>query len=86
VVTRMRYQLVASALPRVLGEQLSGSTEVARAATLLRGVAESTPNADGRPLYAGHAELPWPDTPSSHFGMRSRCYVNTAATAISPRW
>src|ERR1700731_997054 len=27
VVTRMRYQLVASALPRVLGEQLSGSTE-----------------------------------------------------------
>jgi hypothetical protein len=63
VVTRVRYQLVASALPRVLGEQLSGSTEVARAATLLRGVAESIPNADGRPLYAGHAELPWPDTP-----------------------
>ena len=62
-VTRVRYQLVASALPRVLGEQLSGATEVARAATLLRGVAESIPNADGRPLYAGHAELPWPDSP-----------------------
>ena len=51
VVIRMRYQLVASALPRVLGEQLSGSTEVTHAATLLRGVAESIPNADGRPLY-----------------------------------
>lgn len=34
VVTRMRYQLVASALPRVLGEQLSGSTEVTHAAML----------------------------------------------------
>jgi hypothetical protein len=62
-VTRVRYDLVAAALTRVLGEQLSGSTEVARAATLLRGVAESVPNADGRPLYAGHAELPWPDSP-----------------------
>jgi len=63
VVTRVRYELVASALPRMLGEQLSGSTEVARAATLLRGVAESVPNADGRPLYAGHADLPWPESP-----------------------
>ena len=62
-VTRVRYELVASALPRVLGEQLSRSTEVARAATLLRDVAEAIPNADGRPLYAGHAELPWPDSP-----------------------
>jgi hypothetical protein len=62
-VTRVRYQIVATALPRVLGEKLSESTELARAASLLRHVAESIPNADGRPLYAGHAELPWPDTP-----------------------
>jgi hypothetical protein len=62
-VTRVRYEIVASALPRVLGEQLSGSTKVARTAALLRSVAESIPNADGRPLYAGHAELPWPDSP-----------------------
>lgn len=26
-------------------------------------VAEAVPNADGRPLYAGHAELDWPDEP-----------------------
>lgn len=62
-VTKVRYEIVASALPRVLGEQLSGSPEVQHAAALLRGVAESIPNADGRPLYAGHAELPWPDDP-----------------------
>jgi hypothetical protein len=62
-VTGVRYEIVASALPRVIGEQLSGSPEVQRAATLLRGVAESIPNADGRPLYAGHAELPWPASP-----------------------
>ncbi|MGH3635762.1 MAG: SCO6745 family protein, partial [Mycobacterium sp.] len=46
-----------------LGEELSRSAELARAAALLRRVAEAIPNADGRPLYAGHAELPWPDTP-----------------------
>jgi hypothetical protein len=62
-VTGVRYAVVASGLPGVLGEELSESTEVARAAALLRRVAESIPNADGRPLYAGHAELPWPETP-----------------------
>jgi hypothetical protein len=25
--------------------------------------AESIRNSDGRPLHAGHAELPWPDSP-----------------------
>lgn len=62
-VTRVRNEIVAAALPRVLGDQLTQSAELARAATLLRRVAESIPSAAGRPLYAGHAELPWPDTP-----------------------
>ncbi len=62
-VTRVRYEIVASGLPRVLGDELAGSPEVARAAALLRRVAESVPNADGRPLYGAHAELPWPDAP-----------------------
>ncbi len=62
-VTRVRYQIVSTALPRVLGDELAESAQLARGATLLRRVAESIPNADGRPLYAGHAELPWPDTP-----------------------
>jgi hypothetical protein len=62
-VTQVRYEIVETALPRVLGDELSGSAELARAATTLRHVAESIPNADGRPLYAGHAELPWPEIP-----------------------
>jgi hypothetical protein len=62
-VTRVRYEIVATALPRVLGEELTRSSELARAAALLRRITESIPNADGRPLYAGHAQLAWPDTP-----------------------
>jgi hypothetical protein len=62
-VTRVRYEIVSTALPRVLGDELTRSSELASAATRLRRVAESIPNGDGRPLYAGHAELPWPDTP-----------------------
>ena len=27
------------------------------------GAAEAIPNADGRPRYAGHAELDWPNAP-----------------------
>jgi hypothetical protein len=62
-VIRVRYQIVSTALPRVLGDELAQSPQLARAAELLRRVAESVPNADGRALYAGHAELPWPETP-----------------------
>jgi hypothetical protein len=62
-VTRVRYEIVEAVLPRVLGEELTGSAELARATALLRRVAESVPNGDGRPLYAGHAEQPWPDNP-----------------------
>ncbi len=64
-VTQIRYEIVEEALPRVLGESLTGSAELARAADVLRGVAEAVPDADGRPLYAGHAELPWPQSPHS---------------------
>ena len=63
-VTEMRYAIVEEALPRVLGT-VTGSAEWVRAADILRGVAEAIPNADGRPLYAGHAELPWPLSPHS---------------------
>lgn len=63
-VTEMRYAIVDQALPRVL-EEITGSPELARAADILHGVAEAIPNADGRPLFAGHAELPWPQSPHS---------------------
>ena len=62
-VTRVRYEIVDAALPSVLGEELARSPEVARAAVMLRRTADAIPNADGRPLYAGHAELDWPQEP-----------------------
>ncbi|MBV8929361.1 MAG: hypothetical protein JO152_09575, partial [Mycobacteriaceae bacterium] len=62
-VTRVRYEIVAEAIPRVLGEELAHSSEVARTAVILRRAAESIPGGDGRPLYAAHAELEWPDSP-----------------------
>ena len=64
-VTEIRYSIVEEALPQVLGESLVNSAELARAADVLSRVAEAIPDADGRPLYAGHAELPWPQSPHS---------------------
>jgi hypothetical protein len=61
-VTEMRYAIIEEALPRVLPHAMIASTEFARAAELLTRVAEAIPNGDGRPLYAGHAELPWPQS------------------------
>lgn len=62
-VTTLRYELVDEVLPRVLGDELTRSPELARAAEVLRRAAEAVPNGDGRPLYAAHAGLPWPETP-----------------------
>jgi hypothetical protein len=62
-VTRVRYQIVDALMPRILGEQRVRSPEFAHSVAIVRRTAEAIPNADGRPLYAGHAELDWPETP-----------------------
>ena len=62
-VTRVRYEIVDAALPKILGEERIRSPEFAHSAAIVRRTAEAIPNADGRPLYAGHAELDWPDAP-----------------------
>jgi hypothetical protein len=62
-VTEMRYAIVEEALPRVLGPSLTDSAELARAADVVRGLAEAIPNGDGRPLYSAHAQLAWPTSP-----------------------
>jgi len=62
-VTRLRYEIVEDAVPRVLGNSFTTSPELARAADIVRRAAEAIPDADGRPLYAGHADLPWPQSP-----------------------
>ena len=50
------------ALRRLLGDAAVDSPEVAEAARLAR-IAATGLRPDGRPLYAAHAELPWPDEP-----------------------
>jgi hypothetical protein len=61
-VTEVRYEIVAEAIPRVVGD-LATSADVERGAAILRKAADSITDVAGRPLYAAHAELPWPDSP-----------------------
>jgi hypothetical protein len=63
-VLAARLAAVDAALTRGLGAEVLHGPAVAEAATLARRAAESAaPHADGRPLYAAHAELPWPSAP-----------------------
>lgn len=57
----IRSEIVENAIPRVLGD-VSRSSNFKRVADLLRDAAEAIPTGDGRPLYAAHAALPWPDS------------------------
>ena len=61
-VVAARYRGVSAAWRRLLGEETLGSAEVAEAADLARTAAAGCTVA-GRPLYAGHADLAWPDEP-----------------------
>ncbi len=62
-VLSARTDAADAALRRGLGDAV-GSAEVAEAARLARRAAESaTAFTPGRPLFAAHAELPWPQAP-----------------------
>ena len=56
-----RLEAIDSGLRRLLGDVVD-SADVARAAELARSAADACTN-PGRPLYAGHATLPWPTEP-----------------------
>jgi hypothetical protein len=57
-----RLEAVDRALHHAVGPEALASAEVAEAAALVRrACAACTP--EGRPLYAGHAGLDWPDAP-----------------------
>jgi hypothetical protein len=59
-----RLQAAVRALRRVLGPEAPGSPEVAEAGRLVRRAAEAAAERPaGRPLFAAHAALPWPDEP-----------------------
>jgi hypothetical protein len=62
VVIEARFAAADEALTRLLGPEILASDDVPRLADLAREAASAcTP--EGRPLYAGHADLDWPDTP-----------------------
>ena len=57
-----RLRIADRALRRLLGDEIAKAPAVAEAAELTRAATFALPTA-GRPLYAGHAELDWPDEP-----------------------
>jgi hypothetical protein len=59
-----RLEAVDGAFRRLLGNDVVASAEMRQAAELARGMAEvAVTRVEGRPLCAGHANLPWPDEP-----------------------
>jgi len=62
-VLEARVGSADAALRRMLGDAVD-SPDMVRAAELARAVAErAAEQVGGRPLFAGHAGLPWPDAP-----------------------
>jgi hypothetical protein len=57
-----RLDAIDHALRRLLGDALD-QPAIAAAAVATRRAAEACGSPAGRPLYAGHASLPWPDAP-----------------------
>jgi hypothetical protein len=62
VVTGARLAAADAALRRLLGPDVIASGDMITMAALLRGAVGAC-GAEGRPLYAGHADLDWPDVP-----------------------
>jgi hypothetical protein len=62
VIAGARLAAVDAALTRLLGPDVTGSADITTMAALLRDAASAC-NPEGRPLYAGHAGLDWPDAP-----------------------
>ena len=61
-VIATRWDVARASLTRLLGEETVGSPEMEELAGLLR-EACAVLSPEGRPLYAGHADLPWPEAP-----------------------
>lgn len=61
-VTGARLAAVDAALTRLLGPDVIASVDMITMAARLRDAASAC-SGEGRPLYAGHADLDWPDAP-----------------------
>jgi hypothetical protein len=57
-----RYDGIDATYRRILGDEVLNSSEMVEAATLAREAATGLA-IEGRPLFAGHSQLTWPDTP-----------------------
>src|SRR3954463_1857773 len=66
-VLAARLDAARDSLTRLLGEEAAGWRGVAEFAGRLR-EACAVLNPEGRPLYAGHADLPWPEEPLLEIG------------------
>ena len=62
VVVGARFAAADAALTRLLGPDVIASADMIALAAILRD-AVSACSQEGRPLYAGHANLTWPDAP-----------------------
>ena len=63
-IVAARFAAVDAAFRRVLGDSVVASDDMGRAAQLARVAAdEAGRHVEGRPLAAGHAEVPWPAEP-----------------------
>ncbi|HVT42232.1 MAG TPA: hypothetical protein VHD39_04555 [Acidimicrobiales bacterium] len=59
-----RFTAVDAACRRLLGDEVLASEEMRRAAELARVAADAAcHHIEGRPLAAGHADVPWPEPP-----------------------
>src|SRR3954454_13081895 len=61
-VLAARLDAARASLTRLLGADGAASPEMAELAGLLRGACDVLAP-EGRPLYAAHADLPWPEEP-----------------------
>ena len=61
-VVATRWDVARASLTRLLGEETVASPGIEELAGLLR-EACAVLSPEGRPLYAGHADLPWPEEP-----------------------
>jgi hypothetical protein len=58
-VIAARWRVADTALRRLLGDRI-GSAQIEQAAALVKRATDGL-SVSGRPLFAGHTELPWPD-------------------------
>jgi hypothetical protein len=61
-VVAARWEIARASLTRLLGQEAIDSAEFAELAGLLREACDAL-SPEGRPLYAGHADLGWPGEP-----------------------